>query len=333
MLKHFPLFLGLILLLSCENKTSQSTYLYPNLGKPKIISTDKLTPNSYQFSSVPRKHKNNYYYLDRNLGRLIVLDNNFDFVKSILVRGDDPNLLKTIYETSIAGDFFFFMGNNLLVVDMNTQEKYGPFSNPFEFMQDAERFGNGFLTGHVKDGKNYMISYFELDLEKGIKNVSDKVEIDFEEGVSPLDMSGHLEVFDQSIVFVKDWSGEAYSFNHNFIFKNRKQLDFSGNLELNKNVDEKGISYFYFQAYSITKTSNNLLAVMREIDFEEHSQINLKDVDEELVRKKIHLFDEKLNYKGGIKLKYFSTDIHFYDDKLLTLNYEDELVFSYTLSK
>jgi hypothetical protein len=72
---------------------------------------------------------------------------------------------------------------------------------------------------------------------------------------------------------------------------------------------------------------------MREIDFEEHSQINLKDVDEELVRKKIHLFDEKLNYKGGIKLKYFSTDIHFYDDKLLTLNYEDELVFSYTLSK
>jgi hypothetical protein len=321
------------MLLGCERsaETTSSSY-FPKIKKSRKISTDGFIPNSYQFNSVPRYYKKNYHYLDRSNSSLIILSESFDFFKSIPLRGEGPNLMNVLHETSTATNLFFAFGNqSCIVVDLESNEKYGPFRHEFILPQSVAKFRDGFLLGNVSETKGFRLSYFEFDKDAGLINIEKKVSIPFDEGVSPVDMSGHVEVFDNSIVFVKDWSGEAYSYDYDFKLKKQKQLDFSGNLELNINRDEGELLYEFYQAYSTTKTPNNLLAVMREVDFQENDNLDLNDVDEELVRKRIHFFDEELNYKGGLKLDFFSTDIHFQANKLHTLNYKSEAIIEYEL--
>jgi hypothetical protein len=324
-----------LLLFVLFTKDSNSPDHYsPKIKSHRKIIAETFIPNSYQFNTVPKLYGESYHYFDEKNRSLIFLNTAFEFSNSIVLGGMGSKSLGRIYQTSTAGNLFFAFGSKgCVVVNLETKKKYDVFKHELILAQSVAKFKDGFLIGNVSTTNEFQLSYFEFDEEKGLINFEPKVSIPFDEGTDIGDMSGHIAVFENSIVFVKDWIGEAYSYDYNFNLKKRKQLDFSGYLELNINRDDDNdeFTYRFFQAYSIAKTPNNLLAVMREIDFEDNDLLDLNNVTEEFFRKKIHFFDEGLNYKGGLKLDYFSTDIHFQGNKLLTLNYQDEPVIEYEL--
>lgn len=77
---------------------------------------------------------------------------------------------------------------------------------------------------------------------------------------------------------------------------------------------------------------NDNIAVVRELDFESGNNfVQEQDIDDNYVRKRVHVFNGNMEIIKSIKLPYFATDIYFKNDSLITLNYEDEKIYIYSI--
>lgn len=335
-MNKFLYFAILLLLFSCNNNHENSVSKHvPKIASSSIISTDSLMPDSYNFNIVPILHNKHYVYFDGTVGSLIFLKENRKFENSIKLLGNELGLVNEMFKHHVANDYFFGLASKeFIVADLTEQKKVGIFPHSFVLAQSIVAFKNGYLISHVMEEEwNVAISYFEFDEELGLINVQQKAIIPFAEDTSFTDISGNLAVMNNTVIYVKEWVGEAFAFDEKFELKHNKQLDFSGNLKLNTRDEDGDIMYNYLQASDISVTPYSLLAVMREIDFEETDDIDLGKVDKSRYRKRIHFFDESLSYQGGLKLDYFATKIHFSGNKLLTLNYANEIFIEHELEK
>lgn len=323
------------LFVNCSRENSKGDELF-KITNTTIISTERLLPNSYQFSCVPRLYKNHWYYLDKSVGAVIKLDEKFNFTKSVQIIGPAPTQLKKVFGgISIAGDFLFIFGNyRLLVYDLAREELVGVFKDPFQLGQQIISLDNEFLIGHVLESKEYVISKFRVNADKGIVDIENVASINFPKDVVITEKSGWLAHINDRIIFIQDCFGEAYSFDDKtFALEKKIQLPYSGSPALNISYEDGTRLSNFFQAYSVAIAPNNQLAVMREIDFEKSNFVDLTNLSEEVVRKKIHFLDEDLTLRGSLKVNYFSTEIAFGESSLITLNYEDEVVIRYELDR
>ena len=100
--------ISILLFLSCNEKKVESLKS-SKVELLKTVSTENLTPNSYLFNSVPVSYQNKWYYLDKTLGAIQILNNDFSFYKNFKVVGEGPNTIKKAYKISLAKNFLFVL--------------------------------------------------------------------------------------------------------------------------------------------------------------------------------------------------------------------------------
>jgi hypothetical protein len=324
--------LGCFLVLLLNSCQSSRTVELITLNLPTgQINSNPFIPNSFVFDQVPQAFADGYVYLDKSVGSIIFLSADFSFKDTQLVQGDGPDLLNQAYSISIVGEQLFVHANDRIgIFDQNTKE-FKVVDWPFRLDDWVQKWNGEYLVGHVlPDSNQYYISSFQFDSLPQVVNIQHKVQIPFLADLDYLEYSGHCLTFDEHLIFIKDWHGEVFKINAEYEITESKKLPYSGPEDFQfENFEGEKMSQF-FQAYGAAKIGTSI-AILRELDFESGAIDDLTDVDEKLVRKKIHVLDLNLNLIKSIQIPEYATEISydFKNELLFTLHGSDEKVFYY----
>ncbi|NJL15245.1 MAG: hypothetical protein HC913_21055 [Microscillaceae bacterium] len=272
---------------------------------------------------------------------LVALDKKLKFKKIIVKEGGAPNEIGRIFGISIVDSLLFVQGSpELLIYNLHSQKIIAKHRFAFDMVSQIQKVNDVFVCAAIRrdsDEEEYFcLHQFKFDKKLGLVHLTKQTQLEPDMEVDNFLLTGHLLNLPakNSLFFVFDWLGEYYEIDKTtYKVKQHQKLPYFGDVK--KFIAQSSELPPYYQAYGAHVLHDSLLVILREVDFETTSVSNPNEKQvEKTVRKRVQIYNSKLQKIGSQLLPIRATNIKIIDNKYLFASHlNDEKCYIYEINQ